>query len=455
MKNRAVPGLLCALLLLSGCTARSPIPSRTAAATPLPASAQAGGDLAPDDPAPPPDPADSAGDPLEGLVGYARAYAEKVNEMEAEAEGLRYALIYLDEDNVPELVAGRPGYFVSVYQYAGGELYAVMDQWGYGAMGNHGYEYIPKGNVIRNYNGDLAGAIMYVTYLKINGRHETESYYKDALSSWMFEDTNGNYQIDEDEPLGVEAYYYYGGQEISAADFHSYLIQGEYESIAGDRTATELLAQLRTLEIKEEYGFDGETAYFTCVDEADRLLLELYFDEEAGKGCGFRYDVSAAAGPPPAFVSFAFNGVKSGVWEDEGPYCVKSFYGTDGAEYVSDYQEFYEYNEAGKPVCFRSTGVDEDRPTDEPFTVVHIDFLYRDNGTLWSKKYGHDALLFGTTYSPAYLYYDRRERVTRIDCYITHGSLEYYFVYKDDGDRPDYCLKLDFMGDCLAGMVRY
>ena len=49
-----------------------------------------------------------------------------------------------------------------------------------------------------------------------------------------------------------------------------------------------------------------------------------------------------------------------------------------------------------KPVCFRSTGVDEDRPTDEPFTVVHIDFLYRDNGTLWSKKYGHDALLFGT-----------------------------------------------------------
>ena len=118
------------------------------------------------------------------------------------------------------------------------------------------------------------------------------------------------------------------------------------------------------------------------------------------------------------------------MWEDEGPYCVKSFYGTDGAEYVSDYQEFYEYNEAGKPVCFRSTGVDEDRPTDEPFTVVHIDFLYRDNGTLWSKKYGHDALLFGTTYSPAYLYYDRRERVTRIDCYITHGSLEYFEMFE-------------------------
>ena len=78
---------------------------------------------------------------------------------------------------------------------------------------------------------------------------------------------------------------------------------------------------------------------------------------------------------------------------------------------------------------------------------------------VWIENFGQffrvDALLFGTTYSPAYLYYDRRERVTRIDCYITHGSLEYYFFYKDDGDRPDYCLKLDFMGDCLAGMVRY
>lgn len=52
---------------------------------------------------------------------------------------------YLNENDIPELVAGPHG-LVSIYSFeAGGEehsmsgtLHTVMDQWGYGGGGNYG-----------------------------------------------------------------------------------------------------------------------------------------------------------------------------------------------------------------------------------------------------------------------------------------------------------------------------
>lgn len=55
-------------------------------------------------------------------------------------------LIYVDDDDIPELAVGYTGYWVSMYTYHDGKVSTLMDRWAYGAMGNVGYEYIPRGN---------------------------------------------------------------------------------------------------------------------------------------------------------------------------------------------------------------------------------------------------------------------------------------------------------------------
>lgn len=108
-------------------------------------------------------------------VAVQMAYAEKVQELAAENSDLRFALIDLTQNEAPELVADNPGYYVSVFAWANGEVVCIMDQWPYGAFGNQGYEYLPGQNVIRNFNSDMAGAIVYESYMSINSAHEVES----------------------------------------------------------------------------------------------------------------------------------------------------------------------------------------------------------------------------------------------------------------------------------------
>lgn len=245
MKPRLIPALLCALALLSGCSVRLPAPRDTS--TPVHTSAKRlpkAVRRVPRLPVPS-TPGKNMPAPLQSLSGWAGAYADQVMALEAEEPGLRYDLIYLDEDDIPELAAGSPGYFISVYQYRSGTINTLIHRWGYGAMGNHGYEYIPKSGVIRNYNADLAGAILYVTYLRINDLHEMESCYDDTLSMWMFRDTNGDHLMGEDEPYSDEIYFYRGDQEISEEEFESYLIQGDYAVLEGNQTASQLLNQLQ------------------------------------------------------------------------------------------------------------------------------------------------------------------------------------------------------------------
>lgn len=90
---------------------------------------------------------------------YKIAYREKVSELIAEDETVRFSLIYLTGSDIPELVAEHSGYDVSVFAWVDGKIITLMDQWPYGAGGNAGYKYLPENNVIRNYNMDYAGAV--------------------------------------------------------------------------------------------------------------------------------------------------------------------------------------------------------------------------------------------------------------------------------------------------------
>lgn len=102
----------------------------------------------------------------------------------------KYALVYVDEDDIPELVVDYPDYYVSLYKFIDGTAKPVMDKWPYGVMGNIGYEYAPQKNCISNLNLDYAGLIEYVSYCSIHKNNSVESdFYEKILN---FDDLDGD-----------------------------------------------------------------------------------------------------------------------------------------------------------------------------------------------------------------------------------------------------------------------
>lgn len=142
----------------------------------------------------------------------------------------RYDLIYFNEDDTPELAAGVPGYHTSLYTYDAGTVYALMDRWPYGAMGNAGYEYAPRKNSMRNYNSDFAGAIVYTSYFSMSPQYSMDTVAQ--IETFNFDDANGNGVPDEDEMDSVGRYgvNYIDGREVSQEECDAYAA-GEYEYI--------------------------------------------------------------------------------------------------------------------------------------------------------------------------------------------------------------------------------
>ena len=176
---------------------------------------------------------------------YQEAYraVSRLYDMEGGNER-KYDLIYVDGDDIPELAAGVNGYFISLHTFDGGKVYTLMDDWGYGAMGNVGYEYIPGGNRLRNYNNDYAGAVLYTTFMNVGPQHRID--VSAEIKTLNFDDVNGNGVPDEDEmeSMGKYSVSYIDGKEISAEEYVSYN-QGEYEYIQGNMSLGELLEKLQ------------------------------------------------------------------------------------------------------------------------------------------------------------------------------------------------------------------
>lgn len=186
---------------------------------------------------------------------YAQAYEAVINL--SELEGLAasvtkyggeflYDLIYVNEDEVPELVSGRNGYFVNLYTYQDGTLYGLMNHWAYGAMGNSGYEYSPGKNSMRNYNADQAGLIMNTYYMKINERNEIETPM--WIESINYIDSNGNGVFDEDEEYGAGPEYI-NGEEASSEeveDVYAAYDMGDYQYIEGRMNVEDVRKALKS-----------------------------------------------------------------------------------------------------------------------------------------------------------------------------------------------------------------
>lgn len=159
------------------------------------------------------------------------------------APELKFNLIYFDDDEIPELVTGVNGYYMSLYTFQGETVYCLMDDWGYGAMGNAGYEYSPKKNSLRNYNADYAGALMYTTYMAIGSQHSLE--ITASIETFNFDDVNGNGIPDEEEYDSMANYSvsYLNGVQITDEEWDTYEA-GEYVFIETVMSLEELVAEL-------------------------------------------------------------------------------------------------------------------------------------------------------------------------------------------------------------------
>lgn len=176
--------------------------------------------------------------------GYEEAYEAVAKLCDLEGTDRGYDLIYVDEDDIPELVACHRGYAVSLYSYWDGTVYTLMDDWGYGAMGNAGYAYSQRKNSVRNDNSDYAGAILYTTYMAVS-MHQTLDVTT-CIETLNFDDVNQNGYPDEEEmdSMGMYSVSYIDGVEVSAEEEASYDVGG-YEFMEGRMTLEELLRALR------------------------------------------------------------------------------------------------------------------------------------------------------------------------------------------------------------------
>ena len=203
-----------------------------------------------------------------------------------------YKLVYFDDDDVPELVIDYPGYYVSMYTFKDGTLMLSIDEWGYGAGGNAGYDYYPKAGLIVNCNTDFAGAILNTYYMTMDDNNKVTMAYSETY--YNFEDKNGD-GIPSDDELddwsedyeGKTEYECYTGEDLTQDEIEdriSDLIKNagdESEYLSGDENLIELGNELTASDWKVT-KLEGESNSFSAAGQDFELTVketEEYFKE--------------------------------------------------------------------------------------------------------------------------------------------------------------------------------
>lgn len=213
-----------------------------------------------------------------------------------------------------------------------------------------------------------------------------------------------------------------------------------------------------------EAGFEDAVPMYQYYDRYHNLRLELYMDESAEQVCGLVYHYYFNSNREKCVDRYGFtiDDVGERDWEEDTAFSLKSVYETDGADAVEDFEETVEYTEAGNPDFYKSQGLMEHRRDEDgalelaSVSVLELDYVYRDDGTLYCRDYTHNPSIFGTTLCSLESYYDEKGRVVYESGYITHGQLEYFYIYGDEGEKPEYLLTVDYGGGyAIPTMERY
>lgn len=184
---------------------------------------------------------------------YAKEYIKIIDNIEKDkdSDDITCDLIYFNNDNIPDLVIGNPGYWVSLYIYEDGNVYNLIDDWAYGVMGNAGYSYIEKKGIILNHNSDFAGAISIDSILILNSKNEFDGLHNISKGADI-EKTDPMYE-DVQKALAETEGYSYNEETISEQEYNDKLKElsinpNDYSAskiLEGSQTTAELKKQLQ------------------------------------------------------------------------------------------------------------------------------------------------------------------------------------------------------------------
>lgn len=211
-------------------------------------------------------------------------------------------------------------------------------------------------------------------------------------------------------------------------------------------------------------GFQDAEPFYQYYDGFGNIVLELYYDESVGKGCGFRNSHAINYESEKVFWcdGFIFEGTSTYKWEDD-TYSLLVWGEQDAREEEDVTQVLYKYTDDGNIGSYEVRGLTEDTELrfDEGMEVtddflVSIDWIYRSDGTLYRKYYYHNPRIYGTSGQSQETRYDELGRPIYSYEYITHGFIEYYYIYDGDNMQPKCCLSLDQnMGYSVPDMIIY
>ncbi|MBO5055038.1 MAG: hypothetical protein J6C64_01595 [Lachnospiraceae bacterium] len=198
---------------------------------------------------------------------------------------------------------------------------------------------------------------------------------------------------------------------------------------------------IREYEEKEdflkEYCMEDREPYFIYYDNNHKVQMELFYDEERRTGCGVRY-VKEKEKDTYLMRGFVFDKTIEKIWEIPDKFSLKSDLGKSGEESVKDYQEDWELDERGKIVHYKSTGIMEFMGDTEPFSIIEINFTYREDGTLACKDCWYNPYILSSFCRRSF--YDE---AGRIFYEVTQKGQEYYYIYEENSESPLFGLLLD------------
>ena len=164
------------------------------------------------------------------------AYLKIIDETEKANEGMqgemKYDLIYVTDDDIPELLVDCCSYWISLYTYVDNKVYPIMEYNPYGTWGRM-YEYRYREGIIYSpcysFEGDTQ--INYDELYKINDNYLLEALYTYSNSlSYKWNSEN-------------EVKYYFDANEISKEQYDQYL-GSKYEILEGVYSAEEIKEHL-------------------------------------------------------------------------------------------------------------------------------------------------------------------------------------------------------------------
>ena len=200
------------------------------------------------------------------------------------------------------------------------------------------------------------------------------------------------------------------------------------------------------------YGFDIDEPFYEVYAEGD-LVLTLYYDKETELGCAIPGSKWTGGACFQGATEEEWNGYLWGNYMD--PVVIHLDERLRPEDYMGDYHydEIKEYDEAGRLVEYRVTNIDDYMNEECSFAndsydgwndALKVSYEYQANGELAYREYFHNYYIFGTTQSSLRTWFDEQGRPVYECAYITHGALEWFYIYEDEDEIPEYIFSTDF-----------